>query len=189
MHHIKNDKRSQTSAQLITNGLFKCLEQKSFSQITISDVQRESSVGRATFYRLFDNLPDVLSYQCDKVFSEVMQHMEELSNQSTETAFVFFVEHWIKHQTLLETIVTCNRLDILQESHRKNTGKFKPFLSPELNLDEAQMDYLLAILTSTMASTLSTWVLHGKKETAQQLFQNINKVSQVFYRIMNQTKL
>ena len=78
MYHIKKDKRSQTSARLISEGLTKCLQKKDFSKITITDIQKESYVGRATFYRLFDKLPDVLAYQCDQVFEDVLQNIKEM---------------------------------------------------------------------------------------------------------------
>ena len=68
MYHIKNDVRSQKSAKFISEGLQKCLAYKTFSEITITDVLRASYVGRATFYRLFDNLSDVLAYLCIPTF-------------------------------------------------------------------------------------------------------------------------
>lgn len=77
MFHIKPDKRSQTSAKLIVGGLYACLAVKPFSGISISDIQRESSVGRATFYRLFDTVTDVLEYECDNVFRNMLQTYRE----------------------------------------------------------------------------------------------------------------
>ncbi len=50
MYHIKQDKRAQTSVELICTGLKQCLREKSFENITISDIQRISGVSRSTFY-------------------------------------------------------------------------------------------------------------------------------------------
>lgn len=72
MYHIKEDKRSLRSAQLIYQGLLDCLEEKEFQQISISDIQRKSFVSRSTFYRLFDTLNDVLDYQIHLVFLETI---------------------------------------------------------------------------------------------------------------------
>lgn len=38
MYHIKEDKRSKTSAKLIVSGLYNCLKHKKFDDITISDI-------------------------------------------------------------------------------------------------------------------------------------------------------
>lgn len=60
MYHIKNDKRAEKSAKLICDAMLQLISTKSFSEITVSDIQRVSSVSRSTFYRCFDCLADVL---------------------------------------------------------------------------------------------------------------------------------
>lgn len=51
MYHIKEDKRAKASVELICDGLKRCLKEKSFESVTISDIQRVSGVSRSTFYR------------------------------------------------------------------------------------------------------------------------------------------
>lgn len=70
MYHIKQDKRAKASVELICKGLIDCLSKKNFADITISDIQRSSTVSRSTFYRNFDCLEDVLSLICDRVFED-----------------------------------------------------------------------------------------------------------------------
>lgn len=70
MYHIKEDKRAQASVELICDGLKRCLKEKSFESVTISDIQRVSGVSRSTFYRNFDRMEDVLALMCDRVFEE-----------------------------------------------------------------------------------------------------------------------
>ena len=41
MYHIKEDKRAQASVELICGGLRRCLKEKSFESVTISDIQRK----------------------------------------------------------------------------------------------------------------------------------------------------
>ena len=70
MYHIKNDKRCLRSAALIADALERLLDQKIFADISVSDLQRESGVGRSTFYRLFDNIDDVVTYLVDEKFKD-----------------------------------------------------------------------------------------------------------------------
>lgn len=44
MYHIKEDKRAKASVELICDGLKRCLKEKSFESVTISDIQRVSGV-------------------------------------------------------------------------------------------------------------------------------------------------
>ncbi|CEN21131.1 AcrR family transcriptional regulator [[Clostridium] sordellii] len=77
MYCIKNDMRSIKSAELIYLGLKKCLKEKPFEKITITDIQNASTVGRATFYRNFDSIEDVLYWKCSQKFSEVFESYEK----------------------------------------------------------------------------------------------------------------
>lgn len=66
MYHIKHDKRAESSVELICTAVLELLETKPLGEITISDVQRRSTVSRSTFYRNFDSLEDVLALLCDR---------------------------------------------------------------------------------------------------------------------------
>lgn len=68
MYHIKNDKRCQKSAARIGEAFRTVLAGKQLSEITVTDIQKASGVGRSTFYRLFDNIDDVLLYVAEDEF-------------------------------------------------------------------------------------------------------------------------
>ena len=67
MIHVKEDKRAKRSAELLLDGLVICMNQKDFTEISVSDLQKASGVSRATFYRLFDNVQDVLAFKCEEL--------------------------------------------------------------------------------------------------------------------------
>ena len=78
MYHIKNDKRAYASVELICSSLLELLETTPFEQITISDIQRMSTVSRSTFYRNFDRIEDVLMLLCDRNFDAAFKRAEEI---------------------------------------------------------------------------------------------------------------
>ena len=102
MYHIKTDKRAEKSVELICTGLLACLEQKEFSQISISDIQRASTVSRSTFYRNFDSLDDVLALLCDRGFDEILRSGSDALNLA---AF----HYWYAHGRLLEAILSSDK--------------------------------------------------------------------------------
>lgn len=67
MYHISEDIRVQQSAQRICEAVVNCAKQKPFAEITVSDLHREYLISRTTFYRLFDNIVDVLEYMVDRM--------------------------------------------------------------------------------------------------------------------------
>ena len=152
MYHIKQDKRAQASVELICEGLKQCLKEKSFENISISDIQRVSGVSRSTFYRNFDRIEDVLALMCDSVFQE---------------AFGAVFRTWFRHADMIETVVSIGRGDMLYESLRRCSDHLRPGI-PGLR-DAALFDYLVSIISSSMMGIMITWVERGCRESEEEL--------------------
>lgn len=65
MFHIKPDKRCEESANLLYEALIKLLKIKKLESISVQSVCKLANVSRATFYRNFDILEDILIWKCD----------------------------------------------------------------------------------------------------------------------------
>ncbi|MBQ8510313.1 MAG: TetR/AcrR family transcriptional regulator [Clostridia bacterium] len=176
---MKPDKRSQRSAGLICDGLLRCLKRKSFTQITITDIQREAGVGRATFYRLFDNIHDVLVYLCDTTFGEQLFSQRPAYDQSLEELFLSGIRYWMERQEVLDAIISCNRMDIVNNVFRKNAESVQT-LYPQLSIQPEQMAYICGMVTSLMVSVLQTWVEHGKRETPEEILEYVSVIPKLF---------
>lgn len=170
MYHIKNDKRSERSAELLGEALINCLEKKSFDELTVVDVQKEAGVGRTTFYRIFDNLTDVLAYLSDTIFSTFFFENQCYASATSRDRSIEFISCWMKNNRVLDAIVKSHRLDILQESHMKNLPDLFYFAGEE-------REFCIYQLTAIMTSSLQYWVQHGKKESAEELFDIIKASS------------
>jgi len=168
MVHIKNDLRAKKSAQLIRAGLVRCLQNKSFADLTVSELIEEAGVGRTTFYRLFDNISDVLYYECDLLAEKLVESYRE---QSDIPDFIqFSLSYWLEHHLSLGAIFASNRADILQGAMLK----YADFLIPPFALEripEQEMDYVLASATALLSSILMVWVRHGKKESVDDIYR------------------
>ena len=160
MYHIKEDKRAKASVELICGGLKRCLKEKSFESVTISDIQRISGVSRSTFYRNFDRMEDVLALMCDRVFEEAFA-----SDYSNISEAVF--RTWFRHADMIEAVVGIDRGDMLYASLRRCTSRMRSGL-PEWG-DAVPLDYLASIIASSMMGIMITWVERGKKESEEEL--------------------
>lgn len=169
MYHIANDKRAKKSAEKSGNGLISCLKRKSFTEITVTDVQKAAGVGRATFYRLFDNITDVLSYLCDGIFEKIGCEYEGMNEHGSKETSLKFIQAWMDNKSLLKAIVDCERMDILYGSHAKYIGRNADFFFPDLSMSKEQLNYLLTTMTACIAACLSAWLKNGAYETAEQL--------------------
>jgi len=172
MYHIKQDARSRHSAKAIIEGLESCLEKKTFSMITVSEVCVACNVGRATFYRLFDNLTDVLSYQCE----ETMRHISHKLNQGdyiVREACIYMVREWMQHVNLMKALVEGQRMDILYEATFRHKDLIQIHASKYRAVTEDDVAFLLDFLSATLPLGLMIWYRSGKKETAEELSQKM----------------
>lgn len=176
MYHIKDDKRARASAALIYDGLISCLRRKPFESITISDILNESGVGRATFYRHFDNLADVLYMRCDACFSEVLNGFIrecEGGNEAPGDFLVYFFRYWMGHYELLETLTAINRLDIVYKSHFEHSRVITAYFLPDQDMESEDYIYFMSVRTSIMVGVLSSWVKTRRRKTPEELVRLI----------------
>lgn len=171
MYHIKNDKRAQASSELICAGLLACMKEKPFARITITDVQRASTVSRSTFFRNFDCLEDVLALLCDRGFQAVFTEYNALPPAQRGSLAKAVFQYWFRNSAVLEALVQIHRTDILFDSLRRSSGLIEA-LQPMAD-DPARFDYFVAIITSAMIGVLTVWVEHGKTETEDQMVQKL----------------
>lgn len=170
MIKVGEDKRKKHSAEMLVNGLITCMETKDFTEINISDLQRASGVSRATFYRLFDDVQDVLAYQCQTMAAEIPEQYHVASVKNREGFLLFTLRYWLKQHRFLEAIFVSGRMDILQNALLENAA----FLREEFPIEGIEpdtMDYLMSASMSILSGLLLTWMKHGKKETPEQLIE------------------
>lgn len=179
MYHISNDKRAKKSADLIADGLLACLKEKEFEQVSISDISKKCYVSRATFYRLFDNTMDVVRYLCDKMFEDLIVAFMKEELKTADEMTTFFLDGVMKHDLLVEILTKGNRVDILYDTHMKYIAYFYKFNLGKLPLSPEEEKYVAGMLSSMLCSFITTWCREGKKESAEQLHQRIQKCVKV----------
>ena len=173
MYHISNDIRTQKSADLIANALNEYILKKDFTEITVTDLQKASSVSRSTFYRLFDNIVDVLSYQCDKLVSDSIKRIMEPPATTTPNLPLVIIQEIMDNEVLLDVLVKSEHMELLSKSHRNMLDILSTHSSFPKNIDTETIDYLNSITTTTLISVMSIWVLHEKKESAEEIYQKL----------------
>lgn len=105
---FSTNKKAQDSQRAIYKGLRRLLNRKELKDITVVDLQRECNISRATFYRNYHNVIDVL----DVIFKWYFNEYQGLKKEETDK-LLFFFRYWYLHRDLLAIIVE-NNLDIIK---------------------------------------------------------------------------
>ena len=179
MYHISGDIRAKKSAALIVQAVYRCTKTKKLEDISIADLQRESSISRSTFYRLFDNIVDVLEYQCDCIFRNLFEIAASTRTDSAHDTFLLLIEAFMEQYEFIEILSKNNHMEILCEYHRKNIGHIKRLFHIDSVENQWTSDYLCSILSVLLPAVLSVWIQHGKQETAEEIYRNIKDSVQI----------
>ncbi|MBO5556641.1 MAG: TetR/AcrR family transcriptional regulator C-terminal domain-containing protein [Oscillospiraceae bacterium] len=166
MYHIKNDRRAWASARLICEALLHCLQTKPFHEITVSELQRVSSVSRSTFYRHFDSQSDVLALLCDLAFREIIHEFR----QGTPIHIALF-HYWYEHSLLLGALIQSGQSDAFIRSFRRSLKVAS--LPAVADLEGADLDYFLSTVACILLGILSAWIRRGRKETEEELLEEL----------------
>lgn len=175
MYHISDDKRARQSADLIWNGLVDCMNQKDFTEITVTDLQKASGVARTTFYRAFDNLSDILYWKCDTCFREALSDCTPSMFMNEVDFAKHYFNYWMQHSEILEWLIKINRQDIIYACHMKNADELQQKYGSPQGLDIQHGDYFMAIRTGFTISILTTWLKGGRKETPEEIAEIIKE--------------
>lgn len=170
MYHISNDIRVKKSVQLICHALSECLKTKKISEVTVTDISRVSSVSRSTFYRSFDNVIDVLAYQCDLIFEEAIT-LYSNTILFTQDFILLFIKVCLEHRTLIREIVSSNRVDLLYNSHLKYSYAIKDTIFHSKNITDSQMKYILSFLTAAIVSVITTREEKGITDSPEEVYE------------------
>lgn len=183
MYHIVHDKRAQTSAECVAEGLFVCLQRQSFGEISVSDMCRVSGVSRATFYRLFDTPTDVLRWCCDRTVQGLDAHLAQRLSAGKPIVFRDAMQYMFEHSRAIAAAVECHRTDLVHDALYANMHVLKSVLLQAhraQTFTETDMQYLTNMLMGMMTSLLSVWIKRGRTETFAQLEQYVRRAGSIY---------
>lgn len=175
MYRVKDDKRSRHSANLLKEGMIKCLRTKKLNEISISCVAKASGVSRATFYRMFDTPVDILSYICDDFVSRYAQKAEDAVGQSKDEVALTFIRFWADNVDSLSAVMKSGRHDLFQAACASKGVVFGP--DKLEGFTETEAKYFRSTVMAILYNILFVWTKNGKKETPEQLFGFFKKFS------------
>ena len=157
----------------ILNAFNRLIVEHDFQKISVEMIMKEASVSRSTFYRLFDNTMDVVSYLCDRMFENLIETFSKREWREGDNPIIFFFEEIMKHNLLIDILQKGNRVDILYETHLKYNRYFYKFYLDNMDLTEDEAKYVVGILSSSLCSIITTWSAEGKKDTAEELYRRV----------------
>ena len=185
MLHIKDDLRSQKTADALAKAMLRCLKEKSLNEISVSDLYRETGIARSTFYRLFDTPEDVLQYLCEQYLKDMTSHFEGRTFADIRELSIVSIELSLENDELLEVLVKNHRLELLTQMYAANFQHIISRVTVLQGLGDNSREYVLDLLYMTMATLQTTWIKRGRRESPEQLFGYLKDYQNVILSLLD----
>ena len=180
MFHLRDDIRAERSAKMLYEGLMEVMEKKPLKQVRVSDICTVSTVSRATFYRNFDEVLDLLYWKCSQDFHEVLTSFTLSGPDLTkeDVLIKYILNYWLQdeHIHLLTTIMDEGRLDIIYNSFVNNADIIMEFLKERgIAMDTEDYTYFISIRAGFFVGMIRGWMENGRKQTPDEITQIISR--------------
>ncbi|ANZ60516.1 hypothetical protein AYR62_12550 [Secundilactobacillus paracollinoides] len=152
MYHVGNDKRKQQSARLIYQGMTNLLATTPFETITITMLTQRAGVGRATFYRLFDDKGDVLLYQMNQQFDAIVAQTSWQT--STQTVMTALMQGWLDQKPLFNALMAAKLFDQFQQMVAELLADKLGFLRESGHIAQRDWRYFIEVRSAMMMTGL-----------------------------------
>ena len=179
MYHIKQDQRSVRSADTIYEALARLIMRQPYASIKVSELVAEADVGRATFYRNFDLIEDVLRWRCDQVMDALSDYINEYRQTHQSDALMPVLKPVLRffylHSSIVELLIAAKRMDILQSAVLEKLANTERQI-PLTGIPEKYLAYGRLMNASAAVQILAYWVQTGKQEAPDALADGLNEM-------------
>ncbi len=185
MYHIKDDQRSIRSSEMLYDGLARLMHEKLFDSISVTDLVREAQVGRATFYRNFDEIEDVLKLKCDQIFDGLMAYFFEYiqTNVSQINRNYRLIKPLLRyfndHSDIIELLIVANRLDMVAQALRRILAPFKSQFTSRFDIEDEYVDFGFEMRIGIITNVLVHWIKMGKKQDPDELADRLGTMTEI----------
>lgn len=155
-----NGKIAEQSKMRIANALLTIMQQYNFKEITITQLAGEAKLSRKTFYRLFADKEDVLSYLFENLYIECFEQIKSQRTQCYWDIVQCYFDFWEERRSLLLLFKQSTLLPQLFDGAYKYSFSIFEYIHSRNVTEQLYMHlpYMLAYSVGGMHSMLLEWV-------------------------------
>lgn len=97
--NIKNNRRKRESIEKIEKSFINMIQTKEISQISVTDICKDTGLNRSTFYANFLDIYDLVDKLREKLESDFSEHFKEKEQQNSLAMFKHIYDNQIFYKT------------------------------------------------------------------------------------------
>jgi len=162
----KQDKRSRRTRTWLLETLLKLLENKEYSEITITELTEKADIARQTFYRNYDSMDDILLSRLNEIVDEylakVFKNMETKKDPDWDFEVKQLILLWQENEVVFRAL---KKAGLDYQVMEKLSHLFTRFHMKAQNLKELdeRHQYLVYYLAGGVFMVLNKWFENDMK--------------------------
>ncbi|MBP3544435.1 MAG: TetR/AcrR family transcriptional regulator C-terminal domain-containing protein [Lachnospiraceae bacterium] len=177
-----HERQREQSKQMIETALFKLMEKKEFSQITVSELALQADVARRTFYRLYESREDVLQEFFRKLCESYKSTYKPLKGYEITQVAKDYFGFWYQYREVLLRMHKSGLDEMLYyEISKASLSVVRNRVSDEAMKDSPEITYFAMYSVGGFINLLRHWIVGGMKEKPEEYAA---KVSAALEKVM-----
>ena len=172
------DRRTKYTQKVIKETFINLLEQKELTKITVSEICEIADINRATFYRYYLDVYDLLS-KIQKEIEEELRNSYHPKSETDNTVSKALLEVMLKNKKLVKVLFDTNDNifflnTILEVAYEKCKEKWKSDL-PELS--DEDIEYASVFIFNGALGVVNFWVKNDFDKDIDEISNIIESIS------------
>lgn len=166
-----DDMRQNDVKSALKSGMITLLGKKEYLDITVTDLVKFSGVARASFYRSYSSIDDVLNDTCDDIKDYIVKTYKPAFSSKDEKSIVEAIDFFLK--SIKQK--TIKILEVLPENRKYLYLKFEQRMAfyKKLPYETIKDRYRAPVDLGIILSVAMTWTYNGFEEDSHQLAEFI----------------
>ncbi|HAX72260.1 MAG TPA: TetR/AcrR family transcriptional regulator [Firmicutes bacterium] len=157
--------------------LMRLMQEKSFSQISITEISQKAGVSRMSYYRNYQSKEDIITTYLDELFDQFISEVERNPHFNQHFGLTLFFLSCKQNELLIKNIIAHDLTALISE----RLNLYLTFLLKHLyenDGDHAIINpYLTEYLCGGLCKVAMVWVKNGMQESADEMVAIIEKLS------------
>ncbi len=181
----KSDLRTIQTKESIKKALYKLAEDKSFDEVSVTDITKKAMINRSTFYLHYRDKEDLLQSLCDETLHELKKYKSYLTKEAVFQCrrsgaplphLVPVLSYIEKNSDFFNTILKSSaKYSFFIDLSKEFIPRLKSLI-PDFEPDETALIYGSGIMITSTGYIFSKWIKNDMKEDPVEIAALITKM-------------
>lgn len=172
--NTKRNLKYQSTHDAILHTVLEMLEEKDIGEITVADVCRRVEINRSTFYKHFQDIPDVLEKMVESVNANFIGIIPE--SAPVRENFLCLFRHVWENRAFYSLLLRRELPSSVQSAlFPIKLPAADSEMAARLQLSPEQLTYHHAMFQAVLKGLLLCWLERGCAETPEELYEILRK--------------